>query len=111
MSRFIFALIAFAITPASIALADCNPPPPGLSFQQWTATCPDEIDYAYSIYGNGMDYDYFVQSLYGLYLNPPATGGPLVMSQCSPEGATQCNSSGWLYTCTGGQGLTGSTQC
>ncbi len=113
MSRFVFAVVACLLGSASAAQTDCNPPPPGLSFEQWTQACPREIDYAYQMFGGGMDYDYFVESLYSLYLNPPQQGygGVTPMAACSPDGATQCNSSGWLYTCTNGQWLTGSVKC
>ena len=115
MNLLICTCLAFVLTPVSIALADCNPPPPGLSFQQWTELCPSEIEYAYSIYGAGMEFDTFEQGLYSLYRNPPIAGYPVggvtPGGQCSPDGATQCNSSGWLYTCTNGQWLTGSVKC
>ena len=115
MSSLFVAILAIVLLPASLARADCNPPPPGLSFQQWTDLCPDEIDYAYSLYGADMDYDTFVRDLYGMYRNPPAanygSSGVTPLAQCSPDGATQCNSSGWLYTCTNGQWLTGSVKC
>jgi hypothetical protein len=49
---------------ASPALANCNPPPPGLDFNSWLALCPAEIDYAYQVFGAGIDPTIFVQSLY-----------------------------------------------
>ena len=78
--------------------------------------CENEIDYAYQMYGGGMDYNYFVEGLYGMYANPPqqggySNGGVTPLAQCAPDGSTQCNSSGWLYTCTNGKWMTGSTQC
>ncbi len=107
MPRRIIALIAFMLFSSAALAADCRPPPNGLSFDQWANLCTNEIDYAYQLYGGGMDYDAFMQSLYGMYLNPPSQ----TPAACSPEGATQCNSSGWLYTCTNGQWLTGSVKC
>jgi hypothetical protein len=114
MSRFVLTAIACLIACAASAGPYCRPPPPGLSFDDWANACVEEIDYAYQMYGGGMDYDYFVENLYGMYLNPPQpayNGGVTPLGQCAPEGATQCNSSGWLYTCTNGQWLTGSVKC
>ena len=114
MTRFAFALLACLPGSAGAASAACNPPPPGMSFNQWTYVCSNEIDHAYQVYGGGMNYDYLVESLYGMYVNPPQTGyngGVTPMAQCAPDGSTQCNSSGWLYTCTNGQWLTGSVKC
>ncbi len=116
MSRRIIALLAFLLLPTT-AFADCNPPPPGLSINQWANLCENEINYYYNAYGGGMNYDYFVENLYGMYVNASqgggggGGGGVTPMAQCSPEGSTQCNSSGWQYTCTNGQWLTGSVRC
>lgn len=113
--RFVFVGLACLFGSATAAEANCNPPPPGLSINQWAYVCQNEIDNAYQMYGGGMDYNYFVQGLYGMYLNPPqqgySNGGVTPLAQCAPEGSTQCNSSGWLYTCTNGQWMTGSVQC
>ena len=114
MQRFIIAFLIGLIGSTAFAGPYCNPPAPGMSFDQWDSVCAEEIDYAYQVYGGGMNYDYFVENLYGMYLNPPQqqyNGGVTPMAQCSPEGSTQCNSSGWLYTCTNGQWLTGSVKC
>ena len=113
MQRFVFAVLACLFGSATAALAACNPPPPGLSVDQWTYVCSNEIDSAYQIYGGGTDYNYFVESLYGMYLNAASGGGGGVtpMAQCAPEGSTTCNSPGWLYTCTNGQWLTGAVKC
>ncbi len=109
--RFALATIACLSGSAAIAGPYCNPPPPGMSIQQWADACAKEIDYAYQMYGNGMKYNYFVQCLYGMYITPQPQPGPIPMQECAPEGSTQCNSSGWLYTCTNGQWLTGSVKC
>ena len=99
--RFVCAVLAGLLGSATAALTDCNPPPPGLSINQWADVCTTEINYAYQRYGGGMDFNYFVESLYGMYQNPPPLGGNsgiTPMASCAPEGITQCNSSGWLYT-------------
>ena len=114
MQRLAFAVLACLLGSATAALADCNPPPPGLSFDQWTNLCTDEIANAYQLYGGAMDQDYFIGSLYDLYQSASqggGNGGATPMAACSPEGETQCNSSGWLYTCTNGQWLTGAVKC
>lgn len=114
MMRFALAFVVCFLGSATAALADCNPPPPGLSINQWADLCTNEIENAYQLYGGGMDYDTFVENLYGMYQNPPQptyNGGVTPMASCAPEGATQCNSSGWQYTCTNGQWLTGSVKC
>ena len=114
MLRCFLTLVSCVLGFAAPALADCNPPPPGLSFDDWTNLCPAEIENAYQYYGNGGNYDDFVGYLYGIYLNASqggSTGGVPPLASCASDGATQCNSSGWLYTCTNGQWLTGSVKC
>ncbi len=116
MTRFALAVLASLIASAALAGPYCNPPPPGLSFDDWANACSDEIDNAYQIYGGGMNYDYFITNLYGMYQNAAQggggyNGGVTPLAACSPEGSTTCNSSGWLYTCTNGQWLTGSVKC
>jgi hypothetical protein len=102
------------ITPA--AFADCQPPPPGLSFQAWQELCSNEITNAYQRFGAGMDYSVFVPSLYQMYVQASSGGAgaggvPYATGPCSSPGQTYCNASGWLLTCNGSQWLTGAVQC
>ena len=43
-----------------------QPAPPGWSFQEWTTLCSNEIDYGYSNYSTGMDFERVVPDFYGL---------------------------------------------
>jgi hypothetical protein len=101
----------------ALAQTSCNPPPPGLSFAQWSGACQAEIAQAYQLLGNGQDFTVFVGGLYQLYvqatINPqPAPGGaPQATGPCSLAGQTFCNGSGWLLTCNGQQWLTGTQRC
>jgi hypothetical protein len=102
---------------APAAFADCQPPPPGLSFQAWQDLCSNEIDNAYQRFGAGMDYHVFVPGLYQMYRQASSGGGaaiggvPYATGPCSSPGQTYCNGSGWLLTCNGSQWLTGAVQC
>lgn len=99
------------------AFADCNPPPPGLTADDWFATCTDVINYNYQQNNYGMDYQTYVQTLYAMYIqaqNPQVQAGggaPGPMVACSGEGATFCPTSGYLLTCSGGVWLTGAATC
>jgi hypothetical protein len=115
MRRFraaVFGLFALAAHPA---LANCQPPPPGLGPQDWYALCTNEINWMYQNQNpGGLDYDTYVSAVYAAYVQASLGGGGasgLVGGQCSPDGTTMCNSSGWLQTCAGGIWTTGATQC
>jgi hypothetical protein len=110
----LFVCLFFALI-SGAARANCNPPPPGLSFEQWTSLCSREIQFAYSQWGNGSDfYNVFVPSLYQMYVQLSQGGGasmPLAGAACAPAGASVCNSSGWLLTCDGRVWITGMQRC
>ena len=103
-------LVALFCLGAVPALANCNPPPVGLGPDQWYYLCTNEIQYAYQQLGAGWEYQSFVGALYQEYLRA-SVPGPGHMQQCSPDGQSYCNASGWLMTCTNGQWLTGAVNC
>jgi hypothetical protein len=114
--------VGFLLLIAPPALANCQPSPPGLAIQDWFNLCTSEINFGFQTplgnpYGIA-DFKTYVNWLYTVYQNPPQQGaaqlgasGGLVGNQCAPDGATMCNSSGWLQTCSGGIWTTGATQC
>jgi hypothetical protein len=111
----VFGLFALAAHPA---LANCQPPPPGLGPEDWYALCTNEIGWLFQNQNpGGLNYETYVDALYTAYVQASIGGGGggggsgLVGSACAPEGATLCNSSHWLQTCVGLIWTTGATQC
>ena len=105
--------VALLCLVAPPALANCNPPAPGLGPDQWYYICTNEIDYAYRRYGQGWDFESYVAALYQAYVRASLSYNSrgAQNSICSPDGQSYCNSSGWLMTCTNGQWLTGAVNC